>query len=117
MDDNFLRFPSPVFGGGGAVIRDGGGRPQLPCPQVADHDVKSVGVAASTAPSVGVRRRHLPRDGGGSATPPRGVAVFWDSGEKPLCHRHPRRPTPAGIRWDSGGIRGTMRRAGGIGAI
>ena len=36
-----------------------------------------------------------------SADPPGGVTGFWDSVEKPLCHRHPRRPRVAGTRWDS----------------
>ncbi len=43
------------------------------------------------------------------ATPTRGVAGLWDSGEKPLCHRHPRRPTPFGIRWDRRGTAGRQR--------
>jgi hypothetical protein len=43
--------PSPVFGGGGAVIRDGGGEPQSKCLQIADHDLKSKRAAASLSPS------------------------------------------------------------------
>ena len=39
---------------GGAVIRDGGGKPQSNCRQVADHDLKSERAAASPSPSVAV---------------------------------------------------------------
>ena len=46
--------------------------------------------------------------------PLRGVAGSWDSVRKSLCHRHPNRPTPGGIRWDACG---TDEAGGRIGAI
>src|SRR5436190_454900 len=36
----------------------------------------------------------------GSHPPTGGGARFWDSRLKPLCHRHPRRPTPGGTGRD-----------------
>jgi hypothetical protein len=57
--------PSPVFGGGGAVIRDGGGKHQSSCLNVSDHDLQLERATALLSPSVSEDAATSPEDGGG----------------------------------------------------
>jgi len=56
-----LTTPSPVFGGGGAVIRDGGGEPQTGYRLAEDHDLQAGEDSRVAFPLRRGLPRHLPR--------------------------------------------------------
>ena len=58
-------FPSPVYGGGGAVIRDGWGEPQCKCLQAKGHDLMSDRAMRLPTPPSPYDGATSPVDGGG----------------------------------------------------